>query len=253
MRFRRLIIRTEKMKTKLLLKVIICLLGVSTLGIAAGCYLFELTLHIFNKSIYEIFKDQGSIIGALITLLAVWIAWLIHKRQIKHLTNEKKESLYRKTLSCRAKMPQALSKLVDYTKECYSYVEAIHRRGENVNIPIQPADALFTFTESIEFIDNDAAQSAFELVSFCQVIDARLRNHNYPSWRGNRIVDIVRLDWLVTRLFDYARNESQSVDLIPLDRKRAHQSLRHIMGEDVYREADKYNELIAIIDERWEK
>lgn len=158
---------------------------------------------------------------AIFGIIAASITW--HQYQ---------DTLYRKRLSERAKMNDALSYICTYTRACFWAV----KDDEHTNILPQPMEYIDTLKASIEFLDKDTSESVFELVSFYQIHNARLENllyHNETPVNGAKtdaLYDAVRLYALAVRLFEYARNEVSSIKNSKLSLQHMHSALNGVYG-----------------------
>jgi len=85
--------------------------------------------------------------------------------------------------------------------------------GRDEGLPTKAVDAINALKSTIEFIDTQPAEKVFELVSLYQVHNARLysgRDHRGPEL-AERMYDTARLRYYVERLYEYARNEAETV------------------------------------------
>ena len=109
-------------------------------------------------------------------------------------------------MASRAKMPDALSGISDYAREVGKFLtNQIDGRPDN------PITSVNTLQQVIEHVDDDAASMLFELVSWYQVQRSRLSGYNGSHESVDRMYEVVLLQAHANRLFDYARNEKDSV------------------------------------------
>lgn len=121
-----------------------------------------------------------------------------------------RSSLYRRRLSERAKMNDALSEICSYAKKCFQAI-----RVDGQSRPDECPNALCVLKTAIEFVDSKTADSIYELVIHYQVHNARLEEvvRNQQSSIGNidrPLYDAVKLYALASRLFGYARRSDYS-------------------------------------------
>jgi hypothetical protein len=132
-----------------------------------------------------------------------------------------------KTLAARATLPDALSDIARYTRECMAYLV-----GKRAEPPLAPADGIAAIKGAIEFCDGDPATALFALASYYQVQRARLAEHRVRRGPENldRMRDCAHLRALSDRLFDYARGEGLDVRTGRPDPEEVVRALGQIVG-----------------------
>jgi len=219
--------------------------------------------------IYGFVEDWQTLIGALLALgAAVGTIWVMsrtakadakrHNEQIEEIRRQAdleetrhRELLARKGLAARAHMPDAISEICRYVRSVVK-----HLTGQNPEPPEEPTVALANLKQAIEHIDTDAALRTFELVSWYQVQKARREGLRAPLVNptlSDRLYDAVLFYAYANSLFDYARNEEQSVSTS----KPTKQEMATAFGNAVDFEFRAHNEglfgpLAAHIDRRHE-
>lgn len=201
----------------------------------------------FVCCIFEILKDWQTLVGSLLALGAA--IWTIHVMRAEAKENglRYKRAIERKKLAARAQMPDALSALSAYAREACRYLIS---GGDK---PIAPTDAIQTLKAVIEYIDDSEAGATFVLVSWYQVQHARIINFNNRNrLEGNEyIYDVALLQSYVNDLFDYARNESQSVERQKPSKHEVENGLKSALGLNVWvREDGRISEVKELIARR---
>lgn len=197
-------------------------------------------------AIYHWLKEWQDLASGLLAFVAgaatVFFLWL----QIKAERDRHNDATYRKGLSHRAQMPDALSGISKFTEECFRWLLSLaeqHELGENagersakmfvvigagVSDPTRPRAEIDILKAAIEYADSDTALAVFELVSFYQVHNARAfgeREPNAAEW-PDRLYDTTMLRGLAHRLFPYARNQERTVKHRALTRDEMTRALR---------------------------
>lgn len=185
-----------------------------------------------------------TLVGAIIALIAaVWTIGVMRK-QMRNETTRHNDAQRRKRLAARAQMPDSLSELGAYVQGC-----AARLMGRAEALPPKPTDAISSLKEVIEFIDDDAAQRTFELVSWYQVFSARM-SHDIPTPDNamfpDRQWDAALLQAYINSLFEYARNEDDEVDTSKPSREEMVEALKNaftlvhmVQHEDQYARVKK--------------
>ncbi len=151
---------------------------------------------------YAIAKDWQTLIAGLIALLAALLTIRAMRLQAKGDQERHLDLLDRKEMASRARMPDALSGMGEHVRRIGSYLA-----GEVAELPDTPINSISALKEVIEHIDNDAAQRTFELVSWYQVLRARVSSDAATLREEETLYDLVLLQAYVNSLYDYARNE----------------------------------------------
>lgn len=161
-------------------------------------------------SIYHWVFEWQTLVGALLALGAAWWTIRVMRRQMKAETDRHDEATRRKRMAARAQMPDALSELGIYVREC---AERLTGRAET--LPAEPTPAITALKQVIEFINDGAAARSFELVSWYQVFRARM-SHDIPHQEraefADRLYDVALMQAYINSLYEYARNEENEVD-----------------------------------------
>ena len=159
-------------------------------------------------------KKWQTLIAGLLALGAATLSVRTIKKQIQQDKDIHEETKKRKAFAARAYMPDAVSKLLEYSKECFSYLE-----NPSHALPCPPSDAITVFKNSIEFIDTDTAAAIFEMVVFYQVHNACLFSYEKESIEekgddyDQAIFDLILLTYHFCSIFEYARNEKEKIIL----------------------------------------
>lgn len=161
-------------------------------------------------SLIDFLDRWQTLLTGLLALIAAW--WTVkeirrqielQKHQLKIDEKRHAEVRERRSLIGRAQLPDALSRLGDYTAHCLQYAS-----GELTQAPSRPDEAVSTIKAAIEFVDAEAAEQLLELTKFYQIHNSRLshfRAGNHGIELTERQYDSIRLRWLADRLYGYAR------------------------------------------------
>lgn len=180
-------------------------------------------------------KWQTLVSGILALVAGVGAVWVVLK-QTREQRDQHADLLKRKRLAARAQMPEALSDLVGFARGCVQYVD-----GRRAEAPSKPVDAIEKLRDAIEFVDTKPAEAIFELVSFYQVHNSRLFDDDRRVGGANAdaqaYYDAATLFFLTNRLYDYARNQAETVtdEINPdklLDELRGVVGIGHYFGNE---------------------
>ena len=180
------------------------------IGFTAGCI-----VGLFIGQADLVYSYQTLITG--IMALAAAIA-TIHelRKQTQQSQKIENERLERKVRASRAQMNDAISALISYTEECFNALY-ITRTNLPRQLPPPPTEQTQIFKNALEYLDGETADAVFEFVTTYQTHRARIEgwlNRNSHSndyeWQ-ERVLDTAELNWLATRMFDYARNKSPAI------------------------------------------
>jgi hypothetical protein len=162
------------------------------------------------SEIFKLIQEWQTLIASVIALAAaIWTIRTMEKQR-QESAQQHQNQMNRRGLSARAKMPDALSGISAYLRDLSAWTTAnsLRVKVDDESIPAAPTTHINALKEVIEHIENTAAQRTFELVSWYQVVQARMSR---PSIRRTADVDalyaIVLLRAYCDSLFAYARNE----------------------------------------------
>ncbi|MCG7518451.1 hypothetical protein [Ruegeria sp. Ofav3-42] len=157
--------------------------------------------------IYLLAKDWQTLIGALTALVAALLTIAVMLWQASSERKRHRNQLKRKNLAARARMPDALAEVTEYAQRVGKFLT-----GQIDDRPEGPqSESIQTLKQVIEHIDDDAAARTFELVSWYQVQRVRFQDNESPLNDTGSLYEVVRLQAYVNSLFDYARDQSQTV------------------------------------------
>ena len=171
------------------------------------------------------------------------------RRQMEADAGRHAAMLKRKEMAARAQMPEALSDLCVYSRGVFKCIV------EQLDVPDAPSSAISALKSAIEHIEQSGAIRTFELVSWLQVQSSRLTDS--PRRIGDKVdllYDIVLLQAYVNSLFDFARNETQTVFTskpTQLDMVTAYRGISDFSLEHKHR--DLKEKLMEIIERRHPK
>lgn len=182
--------------------------------------------HLLTATVYQFVGEWQTLIGALIALVAA--LWTIKVMRDESATENDRHrvQLRRKELAARAQIPDALAGICDYTEAVGLYL-----LQSNGDLPPAPIEAVATLKLVVEHIDEGAAQRTFELLSKYQVQRSRLdggRNGLRRMADADLGYDIVLLRAYTNSLFDYGRNEAETVSTGRLSREEMLNAYRNV-------------------------
>lgn len=201
-------------------------------------------------AIYDWVFAWQTLVGAIVALIAAVRTIGVMREQMKSETTRHNDARSRKRFAARAQMPDSLSELGAYVRGCAARL----MRAEA--LPQKPTDAISSLKEVIEFIDDDAAQRTFELVSWYQVFSARM-SHDIPTPDNaafpERQWDAALLQAYINSLFEYARNENDEVDTSKPSREEMFEALKNAFTlVHMVQHEDQYAEVRKIIERQHE-
>lgn len=190
------------------------------MGLVIGGWLefaFLVSWDVFWKKL----EDWQTLVGALAATTVGGLSVPLIIRQIKIQRNVAAEERarhwndrVRRAMSLRSHLPDALAALSDYLDECKLYIVNC-AGGREFTVPNEPQEAIATIKFAIEYMDNDTAQVMMEMVIHYQIHNARLEflvedfvEHSPVAETlsvAERMYDLVKLSYMVGRLFPFAR------------------------------------------------
>src|SRR5690606_28071853 len=128
----------------------------------------------------SIFQNWQPLIAGLLAVVAAICTIIVMRQQIQTSEKHHNDSVARKERSLRAQMANALSELIQYHKECYSYI----LRGDlnNDTLPVLPIEQLELLQKYIEYANSKTSEELVEMVHKYQVFKSRLR-----SFKNDRV------------------------------------------------------------------
>lgn len=156
-------------------------------------------------SAIETIREWQTLVSAALAMSAA--AWTIRtmKSQMNQENLRHKNAEIRKKLAVRAQLPNALSSMTRHIRA------QVDRLQNDEFTPVDPpVGAISTLQNAIEFVDDRAAGRLFELVSWYQVWDSRIRSSDGFDF-DTAIYDSVLLAAYTDSMYEYARNETDEV------------------------------------------
>lgn len=143
--------------------------------------------------------EYQTLIASIFAGLSLFLAW-------KSFSDKRQRQKY----AARSKLNDAIDDLCLYADRCFNYIH------EDETKPEKCYEAIETFKNSIEFLDQGASEAVYHIVSFYQIHNARLRSYEerpdaITSNIVERLYDCVYLRCVAAKLFEYARNRANSV------------------------------------------
>ncbi|MGO8116010.1 hypothetical protein AB9F43_15660 [Rhizobium leguminosarum] len=179
----------------------------------------------FGCAEYLLFRYQTLITG-LFALAGATLLWI----QIVDQRGQAREQRRQRGIATRIRLPHALSKLMIYWEYCFSVwlSEDISKKNRE-----PPYDALEAIMTAAPDADPATFESIQELIVLSQAFEARIRPHRFlrKSQRLNlMVVDIGRLTYLTTALFEYGRLEADTAPYAkPSRRELTEQLVRYMV------------------------
>ena len=197
------------------------------IGVIVTIYLFCMVLYpTFNnwtvtgtwQEVQKVWDRWQTLNAAVIALLASLIAF----KATTYQYHQERENNFR---AAKAKLPQALSDLATYTKECASVHSLIHalakRRAPReellkaASVPERPSEAIDIFVECIKYSDSHIGNYLAKILEELQVMHARLESKSKDTFMVLPVLvaEVSCIDYIarsrlkINHLFDFARNE----------------------------------------------
>ena len=188
------------------------------------CMVMYPTLNNWNmagtwQEVQKVWDRWQSFNAAVIALLASVIAF---KATTYHYHRER-ENNFR---AAKAKLPQALSDLSIYTRECASVHRLLHALAtrnanreeflQSVRVPARPNEAIDIFVECIKYSDRHIGNYLAKILEELQVMHARIESKKKDTFivRPALVGEVSCIDYIarsrlkINHLFDFARNEA---------------------------------------------
>jgi len=204
------------------------------LGVALG-FAFSIGLY---DAIQPLREWQSLVAGLFATIVGlftaalIWSQLYVQKQQIE----ERRRS---EALGATARLPDALSKLSSFTKQCVRYLTNKHDRVMAAP-PTPPSEAIQAIQESVRYVDPLSAKQLYELIVHYQILNSRLPDFGPDgSWlEGQDFYDVALLQSHVNRAFPFARNSSDEIPGGSFTRDEVRNGLQNSVGSDVIIEDD---------------
>jgi hypothetical protein len=194
--------------------VILYVIGIA--GFWAPLYIPPIAALVTSKVNESWLGFAGNIIGAIGTLIAAAVAWLVVQQQLDAQAEAAEVVRKKKEFAARAVLPLSLSALHDYARGC---VEAIERLpdscpiGTTVGLPAVPLDDVKDIRAALEHMGDEPASQLSATLKFLQIQNARLPSLEEEAQEGfvsaltrqRRLIDAIDLVGLIDRSFEYAR------------------------------------------------
>ncbi len=210
--------------------VIFLLLGLLIIA-AIAVIIFQGMKEVEGREIYEIIKDWQTLIGAGLALIAaIWTIKKIEKQivqkeqEIQEEKEREAERAAQKSLGVRSFLPDALASLSRYAKQCLRYY---YTRDQN-DFPNPPTEDIATIKNNIEHMPINRGDEALDLVVWYQIVNSRLEKGFDGDLEAYVLgLDIIKLHFLVFRLFSYAR--LSGVEEIEIERAEERNALNLLL------------------------
>lgn len=196
----------------------------------------------------EFLVNWQTLIAGFLALLGALITTGVLLKQ--HSSDQKRyrQDRERRAFYLRASLADALSDLVEYSRECFQYVHW------NKDFPQKPKQAIDILKANIEFADIVTSENLFKISSFYQVHNSRLDSYAQSdsiNKKEHMLYDISLLNHYFLRLFRYARNQEKFVQDIFPTKEEIRNSVDTLIGiheyqenfalyEEIFNEVEKY-------------
>jgi hypothetical protein len=176
---------------------------------------------------------SGSVIGAIMTLIAAIIAWNAVRKQLRRADEAAERTRLQNEFSYRAMLPFSLSALIEYADLCIEQLDSIrskipapftfvthefgHEARHSLSVPALPSEHLEILRCSLLHIDHGQSDFFFDTMIFLQIQNARHRSlmrklqdpdHPLTQHQVQRAqIDALDLYAMLSRLFEYARGK----------------------------------------------
>lgn len=177
--------------------------------------------------ILEWMHQEQALVAGLLALAGAVATVIVIRKQIGLQEEQWRIERENREKAAKAKLPIALSEIVDYCNDAYSRSRRAFFQYENVNteyeplgLPVLPKDSIEVLAKFIEHSSNELVTNAVqELLGEVQVVHARvstslsnfrgerLRGINNRRAYADRAADAELLRVRTERLFEYARQE----------------------------------------------
>ncbi|MEZ5920276.1 MAG: hypothetical protein R3C60_02885 [Parvularculaceae bacterium] len=175
--------------------------------------------------------QEQALVAGVLALIGAGATVCVLRRQIKIQERQWLDAQERRDRASRARLPLALSDLVDYCLESYSICKLIYCNYEkyknsppSLTAPNLPGKAIEVLASAVEeSLQGDVSKSSSEILNKLQVAHIRLKNSidtvSSASHIGNindqkayalRAFEIEELRAHIETLFEYARGEKDT-------------------------------------------
>lgn len=162
------------------------------LAFYGGLLLSQILFYIIEYRVNFVFKEWQTLIAGMLALCAAGVAYWQYR-----------DSLYRKNISARAKMMDALADVCEFAKQSFLNIE------KNQEIPNQKSNGIDVLKEGVEGLDRKTADTFHDLFVHYQVHNSRNLRGPQGEKHGKEylLYDSLLLYVLASSLFDYARKK----------------------------------------------
>ena len=200
----------------LLITPLVVLYAVGIAGIWAPLYIPPLAALAVERVNESWLGFVGNIIGAVGTLIAAFVAWVVVQHQIRHQEKATETVRKNKEFAARAVLPLSLSALHSYATRCVLSIEKLPDHpaaGTVLQMPLIPFDDVSAIRDALEYMEREPAKQLAATLMFLQIQQARLPALAAETFDGLvsaferqcRLRDAITLVGLIDRSFDYAR------------------------------------------------
>lgn len=160
---------------------------------------------------FDFLNKWQTLITGMLAVIAAYSTIQVMNKQILEEQTRYQDSIARRAVSTRATMLYALNDLCSYAEDCFDYIH-----DATLKFPDRPSLAITSFTNSLEVIEDKNLKPIYEMLSFFQVQEARLkRRHTELTSNRNAfeasISDLITLNYYFIRVFEFARGEKNYI------------------------------------------
>lgn len=193
----------------------------------------------------NVLKEWQTLVSAGLALLAAGATIYYMRKQMRQEAERHCRATERRRMAIRAQLPNALSSMHQYVHQMTNWLFIFSNEQE------PPLAALATLQGAIEFVDDNAANRLFELVSWYQVWSSRIGSfdHKANNTMDQEMYDCALMMAYVNSLFEYARNEEDEVSDTAPTRSDMESGLKQAIGLVGYvKQKEKLGGVFEIID-----
>jgi hypothetical protein len=189
--------------------------------------LFDTGAEKYDNSLINLaFEWQTLITAAIAGLPAAVAAWLLW-RQVDDQRKENRRVKQQQQIAARIKMPHALADLSEYWKHCF---QAIISEDLSKKTDVLPVGALETIMAAAPTVEAETFEIMRRLVTTSQVFESRFRSAQARPTSNiipTLLVDVAKLDFHTDSLYEFARFETDTVNVQQPDRMLLSKQIYH--------------------------
>ena len=168
------------------------------------------------------FYRYQTFIAALVALLGAWWTVRAIEKQITQIEKQAEETRKRKSIAARASMPLSLSNILDFADDCWDVALSFDQPSVVQKNPRLATSVISNLRLCIEHADEGLQRPIADALHDAQLVRARLQStiddlsgrgistpaESVSELIGARLFDIAQLYHKASKLFKYARRET---------------------------------------------